>query len=162
MMRFTDAISRRRLSYLLFESNLSQREFARQAGISNAVLSEALAGHHLLSNSNAQKVAAYCKVSPDWIQGGMCNRQGEIFDNAGEIADLFCEADEDTQFRVLRLLGISPSDPDCQPCSFPESAENITNDNKNKLPGELSEGALKDKLNEIQKQIDDLKRIIAN
>lgn len=159
MERFTDAVARQRLSCILSESGLNQREFARRCGISSAVLSEALAGHHLLSIPNAQKVADYCQVSADWIQGGMCNRKGVFFEDAGTIANLFCEADPTIQADIMILLDTS-LDSEHQANRLSTIKETLTTDSKKRLPGEFSEGALKEQLDNIQKQLDDIKNRI--
>lgn len=135
MKTFSDLIAQKRLLRLVQGSAYSQREFALNAGLSPSVLSEALSGHHILSLVNAEKIAEAYDVSANWLIGGICNSNGTPLESAEEITDLLCEADSETIQKVLDAI----------------------DDQSPKLDEKETYSELREQLDSMQKQINDLR-----
>lgn len=76
-----------RIQYIIDQEQVSQADFAREAGINTSTLSHVLTGRNKASLSVLRKViAAYPKYNPSWIMTGA----GDILVDVGQLpASLF-------------------------------------------------------------------------
>lgn len=98
----------RRLKILLEERAMSQQRLSELTGIGKASISQYVNGRNIPSAKNAEKIAKYLKVHPQWLMGfdtpEMILSEPQYSEDEIELIELYRSASDEEKRMIAEML----------------------------------------------------------